>query len=88
VAYRSAPRSAAAAIMGDTYPDLFAAIGVHSGLACGSARGMPSAFAPPQRGSDGIARFRMSLRIVPAIVFHADRDTVVNPRNGAAPEGQ
>jgi poly(hydroxyalkanoate) depolymerase family esterase len=74
---------AAAAIMGVAYPDLYAAIGVHSGLACGAARDMPSAFAAMRHGggaatapSDG------NRRPVPAIVFHADRDGTVHPRNG------
>ena len=78
---------AAAAIMGDAYPDLYAAIGVHSGLACGAARDLPSAFAA-MRGNGGPApRNRRTApagskpRVVPAIVFHGDNDTTVNPRN-------
>ena len=74
---------AAAAVMGDAYPDLYAAIGVHSGLACGAARDMQSAFAVMQRGGDGIDR-PPTRRVVPTIVFHGDRDTTVNPRNGDA----
>lgn len=76
---------AAAAIMGDAYSDLFAAIGVHSGLACGAARDMPSAFAAMHGGgAAGAATVRPGPRIVPAIVFHGDRDSTVNPRNADA----
>ena len=80
---------AAAAVMGDAYPDLYAAIGVHSGLACGAAHDTASAFAAMQRGGNGAAssapsRSTPPRRVVPAIVFHGDRDTTVNPRNGDA----
>ena len=74
---------AAAAIMGDAYPDLYAAIGVHSGLACGAARDLPSAFAVMQAGGTGIAH-PSGQRMVPAIIFHGDRDTTVNARNADA----
>lgn len=81
--------AAAAAVMGMTYPDLYAAIGVHSGLACGAASNMPSAFAAMRQGRAGVVSPSGSAsgaggdrRIVPTIVFHGDQDTTVNPLNG------
>ncbi|MES2563499.1 MAG: PHB depolymerase family esterase [Pseudomonadota bacterium] len=78
---------AMAAIMATTYPDLYAAVGVHSGLAHGSAADIPSAFAA-MRGEGMLgARTRTSSsesarRTIPAIVFHGDNDTTVHPSNG------
>jgi poly(hydroxyalkanoate) depolymerase family esterase len=72
---------AAAAIMGTTHADLYAAVGVHSGLACGSASDLPSAFVAMRQGG-GFDAITAGDPPVPTIVFHGDRDTTVHPNNG------
>jgi poly(hydroxyalkanoate) depolymerase family esterase len=75
---------AAAAILGMTYPDIYSGIGVHSGLACGAARDMPSAIAAMRQGSAASASVTRGRgeSIVPTIVFHGDGDKTVNSVNG------
>jgi poly(hydroxyalkanoate) depolymerase family esterase len=72
---------AMAAIVAAAYPELYAAVGIHSGLPVGSAHDVPSAFGAMQQGSKSSSA-RAYARPVPAIVFHGDRDTTVHPDNG------
>ena len=80
--------AAMAVILGATYPDVFAAVGVHSGLPIGSARDVPSAFAA-MRGSPAgplnalrPGSHATPSRGVPTIIFHGDADITVHTSNG------
>ena len=72
---------AAAAILGATYPDLYAAIGIHSGLACGAAQDLPSAMTAMRQGAR--PNDAAQAIVTPTIVFHGDLDSTVSPVNGA-----
>ena len=78
---------AMATVMGATYPDIYAAIGVHSGLAYGCATDVASAFAAmrgdPVRGRETNARDAELASRTRAIVFHGEADHTVHPSNAA-----
>lgn len=80
---------AMAAVMIHTYPELYAAAGIHSGLPYRCAHDVPSALAAMKgavgarraQGADGHDGSTMPKR--PLIVFHGDADTTVHPSNGS-----
>ena len=77
---------AMAAVMAVTHPELYAAVGIHSGLACGSAHDLPSALAAMRGMPAGVGRTAAAgatSHATPTIVFHGDQDKTVHPRNGA-----
>jgi poly(hydroxyalkanoate) depolymerase family esterase len=80
--------AAMAVILGREYPELFAAVGVHSGLPAGAAHDVPSAFAAMQGRKGPPPGARGLSRPTPTIVFHGDADATVSATNGAAVVGQ
>ena len=76
--------AAMADVMAETYPDLFAAAGVHSGLPFGSARDVVSAFAAMRGETFATAASTSGSRddrLVRRIVFHGSSDHTVHPSN-------
>ena len=78
---------AMAGVMAATYPDVYAAAGIHSGLPYRSATDVTSAFAA-MRGDPGLQRHPRKTRRdsdyalrVRTIVFHGDADHIVHPSN-------
>jgi poly(hydroxyalkanoate) depolymerase family esterase len=76
-----------AVVMGNTYPDLYAAIGVHSGLVYRGANNAYNAIVAMQRGarikSPPAAQVSaLAEATLPAIVFHGENDRMVHPDNG------
>jgi poly(hydroxyalkanoate) depolymerase family esterase len=89
--------AAMAVVMGETYPDVFTGVGVHSGLPYGSAHDIPSALAAMKGGRSGLPGLKQAglaagarraksvhaTQAVPLIVFHGDRDHTVQQANAA-----
>ena len=85
--------AAMAVVLGETYPELFAAVGAHSGLPYGSAHDIPSALAAMKGGRSGMPKVKnlpgevraprkKAIQVLPVIVFHGDRDHTVQQANG------
>lgn len=76
---------AMAVTMAVSHPELYAAVGIHSGLPHAVAGDLPSALAAMQQGGAGPVGRPAGKRAphpIAAIVFHGDRDTTVHPGNG------
>jgi poly(hydroxyalkanoate) depolymerase family esterase len=70
----------AAAIVAAAYPELFVAVGVHSGLTGGDVSTLRGALAAMRNGT-GASTEAKAGRPLPTIVFHGDQDTIVHPSN-------
>jgi poly(hydroxyalkanoate) depolymerase family esterase len=83
--------AAMAVVLGATYPDVFAAIGVHSGLEYQAATDVTSGLTasasggpdPTKQGDAAYAAMGAYARAVPVVVFQGTADTTVAPANGA-----
>lgn len=83
---------AMACVMANAYPELFAAVGVHSGLPIGTASNMDQALIAMYRGDGASGATQTepppqqsaiaSHHPTPIIVFHGDQDSTVHPSNG------
>lgn len=74
---------AMAAVLGATHPDVFAAVGIHSGLPYRSASNVASAFAAMRGQGPGAVRSAKG-NAPRTIVFHGENDRVVDPKNATA----
>jgi len=76
--------AAMAVVLAANYPELYAAVGVHSGLPFGSASDIASAFAAMRGHSGRVDSTTASVPAVPTIIFHGDRDATVHASNADA----
>ena len=86
---------AMAIVLGEQYPELFAAVGIHSGLPSGVASNVMQALSAMKGGSNPVISRRppsftegvadsISNRVQPTIVFHGAQDQTVDDANARA----
>lgn len=76
----------AAAITASAYPDIYAAVGVHSAVSSGNVSTLPAALSAMRNGGAATVR-SPAARALPMIVFHGDCDNVVNVSNASGYAG-
>lgn len=82
--------AAMTAVLAANYPELFAAIAMHSGVAFGAAASVSQALAVMRDGAGEPAALGRHVReamggrrrVLPALVFHGGKDAALNPVNG------
>ena len=82
--------AAMAVILGVAYPDIFAAIGVHSGLEYQAATNTIDSLKvrdlggpdPQQQGHAAFEAMGTNVRVIPTIVFQGTNDLIINEING------
>jgi poly(hydroxyalkanoate) depolymerase family esterase len=74
---------AAAGIIGAAYPELYVAVGIHSGVPRGNVTTVLGAMHAMRTGahSSRTSIVKSRPKPLPTIVFHGDRDSVVHPAN-------
>lgn len=71
---------ALASITGALYPEIYAAVGVHSAVASGSVKSLIGALSAMRKGGAAVPS-RRGAPLQPIIVFHGDSDRIVHPDN-------
>lgn len=71
--------AAMAVVMAVTYPELYAAVGAHSGMPYRCANSVFSALNAMRHGADHVQP--LGVAGIPLIAFHGEQDRTVNPRN-------
>lgn len=75
--------AAMAVILGRVYPEIYAAVGAHSGLPYRAAHDVGSAFTAMKGGNVAGVHSPKAVQSPPTIVFHGEGDHTVKPSNSA-----